>query len=453
MNPDLPSAEKPSFLNAAVVANELRYPEDLSWFGSSQVEAFFTWASKQGTSDITITTNDRIVLEIHGKKYRVTNRPLGHTEVLDMLVGMYKNEGAKAILAGDQDLDFAYQIKPSRDEVFRYRVNATAVLVDGMRGVSITARTIPDAPYSLSDLGVEDEIYNNMSPLQGMVLVTGGTGSGKSTLLAAMIRSMLEEENGNRKILTYESPIEYVYDGVKKPSSLISQSEVPAHLPSFARAIRNALRRKPDAILVGEMRDAETIGEGVTASMTGHGLYSTVHSNGFIDTIRRMVNVFPEAEKNGRAVDIISSLRLIISQRLVPSTDGKRVALREYVVFNDEIVDFLLDKGLDHLTTSCRVVLHQHGRSFVQDARQKHKEGRISDRTLKAVEWGSRGEDLDAAAEIQRQEEKLRAAKAMGYAADSSSSPAPPLPGLMDQTEMSHVEDPAQEPRLNWEKP
>lgn len=452
------SASQPSFLSAQVASADLHYENEPPWFGQRNVEDFFTWAAKTGASDITIQTNEQIVLEIYGKNYRVSKRKLTNQEVQEIVVGMYKNEGAKATLSGNSDMDFPYQIRPSRDEVFRFRVNATPIYTDGSRGIQITARTIPDRPPELSSLGLEDEIYQNIAPKQGMIVVTGGTGSGKSTLLASIIRHLLEQPDGHRKFLTYESPIEYVYDAVDKPTSTIAQTEVPGHLPSFSAGTRNSLRRKPAVILVGEARDAETIGEAVTASMTGHLLYSTVHSNGFADTIRRMVNVFPETEKNGRAVDIVSSLRMVISQRLVPSLDGKRVALREFVVFNDDVVDLILGAGLDNLTTACREVLRKFGRSFAQDARDKFDQGKISERTLKEVEWGSRAEDADARRELEAQQEK--AAQAREIAAQSGLlpavgpvNPAPAIPGVVQESEMKHVHDPDQEPQLSLGTP
>lgn len=482
------NSSQPSFLSANVASTDLHYGNEPPWFGQRHVEDFFSWAAKTGASDITIQTNERIVLEIYGKNYRVTARKLTNQEVQEIVVGMYKGEGAKAILSGNSDMDFPYQIRPSRDEVFRFRVNATPIYTDGSRGIQITARTIPDRPPELSTLGLEDEIYQNIAPKQGMIVVTGGTGSGKSTLLASIIRHLLEQPEGHRKFLTYESPIEYVYDAVDKPTSTIAQTEVPGHLPSFSAGTRNSLRRKPAVILVGEARDAETIGEAVTASMTGHLLYSTVHSNGFADTIRRMVNVFPETEKNGRAVDIVTSLRMVISQRLVPSTDGKRVALREYVVFNDDVVDLILGAGLDNLTTACREVLRKFGRSFAQDAREKFAQGRITERTLKEVEWGSRAEDADARRELEAQQEKAKQAREIGEqsglietASDvprpaevvdgsqaspvsssvspaagevgSGSSSAPSIPGVLGADEMDHVRDPSQEPRLTLGTP
>lgn len=407
------------------------------------MESFFAWASQTGASDITIQTNENIVLAIYGKNYRVTRRRLTNTEVQDLISGMYKGEGAKAVLSGNSDIDFPYQLKPSRDELYRYRVNATPIYTDGQRGIQITARTIPDKPPLLATLNVEEDILLNMAPKQGMIVVTGATGSGKSTLLASIIRDLAEEPEGHRKILTYESPIEYVYDSIDKPTTIIAQTEVPGHLPSFTAGTRNSLRRAPSIILVGEARDAETIGEAVTASMTGHLLYSTVHSTGFADTIRRMVNVFPEAERNARATDIVTALRMVISQRLVPSTDGKRVALREYVIMNEDIVDIILGGQMDNLTNSCRRVLREHGRSFVQDARTKFAEGRITEKTLKEIEMGARAEDRDAITEVRRNTETAEKGQALA-------SDVLPVPGVLSSSEMGHVHDPEQEPRLQF---
>ena len=109
------------------------------------------------------------------------------------------------------------------------------------------------------------------------------------------------------------------------------------------RGARNALRRKPRLILVGESRDMETIAATIEAALTGHPVYTTVHSNGVADAVRRMIATFPAEERNGRALDILETLRMVVWQKLVPSTDGKRVALRERLVLNDQIRDKLID--------------------------------------------------------------------------------------------------------------
>lgn len=404
--------EVASFLKAGAIDSDaqLLFPNEPSRFLPRDLERFFIWATEQGASDITFQTLEQVFLEIYGKKYRVTNRKISQSEMQEIVVGMYESESAKAKLNGIEDLDFAYEIKPERGIRIRFRVNATAISVEGNTGIQITARSIPSKPVEIKNMNLEKEIFENLYHKQGMIVVTGGTGSGKSTLLSSIIRYIAEDPNSHKKILTYESPIEFVYDEIEKPSTSISQSEIGKHLRDFASGTRNALRRKPDIILIGEARDAETIGEAVTASMTGHLLYTTVHSNGFADTIRRMVNVFPEGERNSKAVDIISSLKMVVSQRLVPSLDGKRVALREFVVFNDHIIDLLLE-DLDNLTYACRKVLKLYGRSFLLDAKDKYNEGKISEQLLKEFERSEKGTEKDV--DLIKEKTKEKALKMM----------------------------------------
>jgi len=234
-----------------------------------------------------------------------------------------------------------------------------------------------------------------MAPRQGTVVITGPTGSGKSTLLAAIIKSLLLNKDANRKIVTYESPIEFVYDTILAPSSMISQSEIPRHLPNFAAGVRNALRRKPGLILVGEARDPETIAAVIDAALTGHPVYTTVHSNGVADAVRRMVSTFPAEERHGRALDILETLRLVVWQQLAPATDGKRVALREYLVFNDIIRDNLLSSDIDRLAANTRKMVKQYGQPMLVDAQQKFDAGILEERFFKLVQTQAEMLDKD----------------------------------------------------------
>ncbi len=245
-------------------------------------------------------------------------RKLSNTEVGEVINEMYGPNGTTQIMSG-KDVDTHYEIRPNRSERYRFRINATGCQVEGHDGIQITARTIPSDPPKLASMNLPQAILDNLKPEQGVVYITGATGSGKSTLLAAIIRDITEDPDSNRKILTYEAPIEFVYDTVEKISSIVSQSEIPRHLPSFAAGVRNALRRKPRLILVGEARDSETISAVMEAAMTGHPVYTTLHSNGVAETMRRLVTTFPSEERQGRTIDIIETIRLVVSQRLVPT--------------------------------------------------------------------------------------------------------------------------------------
>ena len=188
--------------------------------------------------------------------YLVTNRKLSNTEVGDILNAIYGPNGTAQILSG-RDVDTHYEFRPTRSKRYRYRVNATGCQVEGHDGIQLTLRAIPSTPPRLETLALEPELMEAIAPNDGCVYVTGATGSGKSTLLAAIIRELAEKEQSNRKILTYESPIEFVYDAIEMPAAVVSQTEIPRHLPSFAEGVRNALRRKPMMILVGEARDED----------------------------------------------------------------------------------------------------------------------------------------------------------------------------------------------------
>lgn len=329
---------------------------------------------KHDASDITIQTGSPVVAEIHGRLYHITKRKMTNTESGDILNMIYGSNGTTQIFGG-KDVDTHYEIRPNRAERYRFRVNGTGCQVEGHDGIQTTIRTIPTTPPEIGTMNLEQGIYDNMAPDQGTVVVTGATGSGKSTLLASIIRHLAEESDGHRKMLTYESPIEFVYDMVDAPTSLVSQSEIPRHLPSFAAGVRNALRRKPRLILVGEARDAETISAVIDAALTGHPVYTTLHSNGVADAVRRMISTFPAEERTGRALDILETIRLVVWQRLSPTVDGKRVALREYLAFDEQVRDILVNTPVDLLAAKSRELLKERGKPMIVDAKEKFDAG------------------------------------------------------------------------------
>lgn len=372
-----------------------KYPTEPSRFTGMDIAEFAKWSTSIGTSDITIQSDEQIVCEIYGRFFRVTNRRLSHSEVTEIVAKLYESDSAISRLNSGMDVDMAWTVKLNRDSNLRFRVNVTAILNTGVTGFQITIRTISSRAPLLENMGVPQHIVNNLSHKQGLIMVVGATGSGKSTFLASALDWRMRQPNAHIKILTYEAPIEYVYDDVPKPTASVAQTEIGKHLPSFAAGVRNALRRKPSVIVMGEMRDEETIGEGIVASMTGHLVYGTLHANGVPDCIRRMINVFPAGERNAKALDILSSLKMVIAQQLLKSTDGKRVAIREYLVFNEKIVDELIDAPLDQLTYTCRKVLLREGQTFLQDATDKFNQGLIDEHELETVRMSTQGSTKD----------------------------------------------------------
>ena len=233
----------------------------------------------------------------------------------------------------------------------------------------------------MKDLNVEADVLNAWAPRQGMVVITGPTGSGKTTLLAAGIRMLLERKRGCGKVVCYEAPIEYVYDAIKSPRSLISQSEIPRHLPDFARGVRNALRRKPNIILVGEARDRETIAAAIEAAQTGHLVYTTTHTTGVAATIQRMVATFEPNERSERAYAMMETMRLVVTQALVPKASGGRIGVREWMRFSDEVRDKLLAIDFKEWPTEIQRMIPFYGQSMAKSAATAFDAGLIDRRS------------------------------------------------------------------------
>ncbi|HEX4045405.1 MAG TPA: Dot/Icm type IV secretion system ATPase DotB [Gammaproteobacteria bacterium] len=379
------------------MSNDFLFPQEPIRLNIDAVNEILIFCVSNGASDITFQTGEPIIAEIYGKLKKVTRRRLSNTEISEALNAIY-GPNATAIIMSGKDIDTHYEIRPNRTDRYRFRINGTGCQVEGHDAIQITARTIPTDPPTLESMQLPKVLIDAIEPEQGVVYVTGATGSGKSTLLASIIRNITENAESHRKVLTYEAPIEFVFDNVEKISSIVSQSEIPRHLPSFAAGVRNALRRKPRLILVGEARDPETIAAVMEAAMTGHPVYTTLHSNSVAETIRRLVITFPSEERQGRTIDIIETVRLVISQRLVPTVDGKRVALREYLIFGENIRDILLDTDILNITNVVRKLVKEHGQTMAVDAHAKFKEGRITERQYHVIAEQAKREAKDSGA-------------------------------------------------------
>ena len=377
------------------------FPNEPTRFTKDEMDRLLVYCYKIGASDITLQTSEPVIVEVYGKLLKITRRKLNNAEVGDMLNAIYGPNGTTQLLSG-KDVDTHYEVRPSRAERYRYRVNGTACQVDAHDAIQMTLRTIPSTPPSLDSLDIPPALLAALTPEEGVVYVTGATGSGKSTLLASIIRHICERDESHRKILTYEAPIEFIFDTIEKPSCVVSQSEIPRHLPSFAAGVRNALRRKPRLILVGESRDIETISAVMEAALTGHPVYTTLHSNGVAEVMRRLVTTFPSEERHGRTLDLIETIRLIIWQKLIPSIDGKRIALREYLVFDEEIRDRLAQEDPENVTALTRKLLKEKGQPIIVEAEKYYKQGLIAERDYKIIKAISLNADKDAGINTRR---------------------------------------------------
>jgi len=367
-------------------------PDEPTRFTPAFMDKMLEHAERLNASDITIQTGSAIYAEAYGILMKMTNRQLSNTELGDLINAIYGPNATTQLLSG-KDIDTHYEFRPNRGVRYRYRVNATGCLVEGHDSLQITLRTIPTTPPKLDTMNLPPNILEAIAPQEGVVFITGATGSGKSTLLASIIRELIENKDSNRKVLTYEAPIEFVYDEIQTISSIVSQSEIPRHLPSFADGVRNALRRKPRLIMVGECRDAPTISAVLEAALTGHPVYTTLHTSGVAETMRRLVTSFAGDERLGRTIDILETIRLCIWQKLVPTVDDKRVALREYLVFDEEARDLLLNSDPNDITSTTRKLVRQRGQLMTLDAKAKFEQGIISERTYKLIIAGTREQE------------------------------------------------------------
>jgi defect in organelle trafficking protein DotB len=376
------------------------WPGEPDRFLEHHIDPFLLWCVKRDSSDITFQSNRQVYCEIHGTLYPSTYRALDAADMAAIVTRIYGTE-ALAILAGGSDIDLSYEIMTDRFTRTRFRVNMTAILAEGRDGVQVTMRTLPSAPPTMKQLNIEKEIIDAWKPRQGLVLVTGPTGSGKSTLLAAGNRMLIESLHGCGKMLTYEAPIEFTYDTITSRRSLVAQSEIPRHLPSFAAGVRNALRRKPEIILVGEARDRETISAAIEAGQTGHLVYATVHTTGVAATIRRMVSTFEPSERTERAFALMETIRLVVTQTLVPKIGGGRCALREYMPFTEEIRETLLGMTFDEWPLTLMHMVPKYGKTMERAAREAMEAGLIERRYYLIYAAGTKeAKEAQAAGEL-----------------------------------------------------
>ena len=343
----------------------------------ADLDAYLLHAARCGATDLHLQSFRPITVNRHGRLYNATARRLEFSEVTALL-GNVLGEQAPATLGKGEDADGDYSLLVGAYR-HRFRVNATSIQMDDQTGIHVVFRIHPNVPPPLEDLNLPPALQAVMLGVRrGLVLVTGPTGSGKTTTLAAVVRRILEDPDRHEVVLTVESPIEFLYDEVKITNSVVAQSQIGRHLPSWPRAVRNALRRGPTTLLIGESRDPETMAATLDACLTGHLTFTTLHTTGVPATISRMVRMFPEALRAAAYADLVESLQLVVSQRLLPATDGQRVAVREWLAFDVNLKTSLLDLSPDRTSNTLRTFVHSAGQSFKTDADQLLRDGRIS---------------------------------------------------------------------------
>lgn len=343
-----------------------------------------------GGSDLFLLGSGEVWVSRYGRKVKITNRRLSDSEVKNLISVIY-NQNAPSMLGAGQPIDTSHEFyRETGDgfnhdrQRFRFRVNAIGCLRGGRKSLTITMRSIPSEPPHWQKLGIEPLIMETSRNLdQGLILVVGATGNGKSTLLASILRDRIETVDSHTNLVTIEKPIEFVYDDIDKPTSFVTQMQVGTDVGSFHDGVVNSLRMAPNVILVGETRDLETTQASLEASMTGHGVFSTVHANNVPETFQRLVYVFPEDMQNQAKIDILQPMKMIVAQRLIPTVDGGRTAIREYMVFEQKHKEMMLENG--NFAAAAFKMVHNEGRPMIEDATDKYRDGIISEQTYNRI--------------------------------------------------------------------
>ncbi|MHB2016336.1 MAG: type IV pilus twitching motility protein PilT [Candidatus Xenobia bacterium] len=321
---------------------------------------------QQGATDLHLSGSNPPYLRIMGDLVPLTNIGVLKPEqiqrmVFNIMTG-YQNEQ----FIEKKELDFSFYA----EGVGRFRVN----VMFEKEQIGAVFRTVATDPYSFEFLGVPPLFKKMIEKRHGLILVTGPTGSGKSTTLAAMVNYL--NINFPRHIITIEDPIEYMYENKK---ALIRQRELGTHTRGFADALRSSFRQDPDVILVGEMRDLDTISTVLTAAETGHLVLSTLHTNGAVETVNRVVDVFPAGQQQQVRMQLAACLEAIMGQRLLPKAVGRGMVMVSEVFIATPAARNIIREGRIHQLRNVLDTGVEYGmQTLDQSLRDRYLSGAIS---------------------------------------------------------------------------
>ncbi|MBH0173845.1 type IV pilus twitching motility protein PilT [Fictibacillus sp. 23RED33] len=330
-----------------------------------KLEQWLRAAFQLKASDVHLSVGMPPVFRINGGLKRYGSEALRpeDTEQISQLVIDEKYYGDFEE-AGEIDISYGIQ------GLSRFRVNAYRQ----RSCVSLAFRIIPTSIPSMEDLMLPESVRKMAGKHQGLVLVTGPTGSGKSTTLASMIDFM--NRTMSRHIITLEDPIEYLH---KHRTCVIDQREIGFDTNNFANGLRAALRQDPDVILLGEMRDLETIATAITAAETGHLVLGTLHTTNASSTIDRIVDVFPPEQQGQIRIQLASVLVGVMSQRLLPTNDGKgRRAITEVLVNTPAVANLIRNEKIHQIHSVMQTSKNAGMHTFEMSAKEALERNEVS---------------------------------------------------------------------------
>jgi len=322
-------------------------------------------------SDLHIAKGSQVMLRIDGDlcPSKLSAGKILTAEESLALCLTYARAGMREEFEKNLELDYSFSFA----EKCRFRAN----VFYEMGSVAGAFRPIPNQIPTMQELDLPAILQKLVKLPHGLILVTGATGSGKSTTLAAMIDHI--NRSGGYHILTIEDPVEFVHQsGV----SLVTQREVGKDTQSFAQALKYALRQDPDVVLIGELRDLETVSAALTISETGHLVFATLHTNSAVETINRIIDVFPPHQQGQIRTQLSFVLQGVVSQQLLPKVGGGRVLAQEIMVPNLAIRNLIRDDKVHQIYTSMQVGQKDSGMTTLnQSLVQLAKKGIITKET------------------------------------------------------------------------
>jgi twitching motility protein PilU len=320
--------------------------------------------AEKGASDLFFSTGAPVNIKIEGISSPLGSQKLPPGMVQKLAYGIINDE-KKKVFEETLELNFAI----AAHDVGRFRVNLYR-----QRGeVAMVVRYIQSHIPSIEALHLPAILKDLVMEPRGLVLIVGATGSGKSTTLATMIDHRNTHKTGH--VLTIEEPIEYVHQHKK---SIVDQREIGLDTLSYSNALKNAMREAPDVILIGEIRDQETMRHAMAYAETGHLCLSTLHANNANQTLDRIINFFPESAHHQLLLDLALNLRAVVSQRLIPGVDGKRVAAVE-IMLKSPYISELIEKGdIDSIKDAIEKGTGEGMQTFDQSLYELYTQGKIS---------------------------------------------------------------------------
>jgi twitching motility protein PilU len=383
--------------------------------GHPELLAVLHIASEAGASDVFFIPEAPPRIKVSGKITSLDAPMLTHDEVHGMALSMLNPVQTEEFLRSHE-----YNLAYTAEGIARFRVN----LSQEKRQTAIVARLVRTEIPDFDSLGVPPILKELALLSRGLVLVVGATGSGKSTTLAAMIDYRAKNRDGH--ILTIEDPIEYLFNHQR---STVAQREVGTDTESFAGALRNALRQAPDMIVIGEIRDRETMQHAISYSETGHLCLATLHANNANQTIKRIVNFFPEDARPQLQMDLSLNLKAVISQRLIAARKGGQVLAAEAMLQTAYISDLILKGAVDEIKTAMSKGTEPGMQTFDQSLLDLYRRGTIDMDT--AMLHADSRTDLQIKMKQAVQAAAAKAAadeKAKADAAEAAANPGRPTP-------------------------